>query len=165
MFGPCQRCLEEARVELDGDGREYQAHQPEPGAEEEMTTPYLAGDLLDTDRWAQDTLVLAMPLKVLCREDCAGLCPQCGVDLNVETCACAVREPDERWAKSRTCSRPSRHPADLSSEWRSPTGPRCGSLSGLTIELMPAIWPPAISSARRRSAAAVRRDRALRGRR
>ena len=64
-----------------------------------MTTPYLSGDLLDTDRWGQDTLVLAMPLKVLCREDCAGLCPQCGTDLNVEACACAAREPDERWAK------------------------------------------------------------------
>ena len=99
VFGPCQRCLEEARVGVGGDSREYQAHKPEPGAEEEMTTPYLQGDLLDTDRWGQDTLVLAMPLKVLCREDCAGLCPQCGVDLNVETCACAVREPDERWAK------------------------------------------------------------------
>jgi uncharacterized protein len=99
VFGPCQRCLEEARVGVEGESREYQAHQPEAGAEEEMTTPYLSGDLLDTDRWGQDTLVLAMPLKVLCREDCAGLCPQCGTDLNLETCACAVREPDERWAK------------------------------------------------------------------
>jgi uncharacterized protein len=99
VFGPCQRCLEEARIGLSGDSREYQAHKPEPGAEEEMTTPYLTGDLLDTDRWGQDTLVLAMPHKVLCREDCAGLCPQCGQDLNVGTCTCAVREPDERWAK------------------------------------------------------------------
>jgi uncharacterized protein len=99
VFGPCQRCLEEARVGVAGESREYQAHQPDPDAQEDMSTPYLAGDLLDTDRWAQDTLVLAMPLKVLCREDCAGLCPQCGRDLNAETCTCAVREPDERWAK------------------------------------------------------------------
>src|SRR5437868_147993 len=50
VYGPCQRCLEEARVEVTLDSREYQAHQPEPGAEDEMATPYLSGDLLDIDR-------------------------------------------------------------------------------------------------------------------
>ena len=38
VFGPCQRCLEEARIGLEGESREYQAHLPEPGAEEEMTS-------------------------------------------------------------------------------------------------------------------------------
>jgi uncharacterized protein len=98
-FGPCQRCLEEARVTLDAGSREYHAHQPEPEAEDEMITPYLQGDLLDVDRWAEDALVLSMPPKVLCREDCAGLCPSCGQNLNDGSCSCTVEVHDERWAK------------------------------------------------------------------
>jgi uncharacterized protein len=98
-FGPCQRCLEEARLEVEAASREYQAHTPDRGAEDEMTTPYLEGDLLDLDRWARDAIVLALPQKVLCREDCAGLCPQCGQDLNEAQCGCEVVVSDERWAK------------------------------------------------------------------
>ena len=50
IVGPCQRCLEDARIELDVEAREYQADDPE--VEDEETTPYLAGELLDIDRWA-----------------------------------------------------------------------------------------------------------------
>jgi uncharacterized protein len=60
----------------------------------------VAGELLDVDRWAQDALLLAMPIKVLCREDCAGLCPTCGADLNAGDCGCEP-VPDERWSKLR----------------------------------------------------------------
>jgi uncharacterized protein len=101
VFGACQRCLDEARIDIAAESREYQAHTPEPGAEEEMTTPYLDGDVLDTDRWAQDALVLGMPPKVLCRDDCEGLCPQCGHNRNEGPCGCAVEETDDRWAKLR----------------------------------------------------------------
>jgi uncharacterized protein len=66
-----------------------------------MTTPYLTGELLDLDRWAQDALVLAMPLRVLCREDCAGLCATCGTDLNHDTCSCVTETVDERWSALR----------------------------------------------------------------
>jgi uncharacterized protein len=101
LFGPCQRCLEEARVEVSADSREYQASAPDPGAEDEMTTPYLHGELLDLDRWAQDTVVLATPTKIICRESCAGLCPSCGADRNTEACACAEQAVDSRWAALR----------------------------------------------------------------
>jgi uncharacterized protein len=101
VFGPCQRCLEEARVDVASETREYQAHTPDPGAEDEMTTPYLSGDVLDTNRWAQDALLLAMPAKVLCREDCAGLCPQCGHDRNEGPCGCEPVAADGPWAKLR----------------------------------------------------------------
>ena len=47
-----------------------------------MTCEYLADDVLDTDRWATDATVLAMPPKVLCRDDCLGLCAECGANLN-----------------------------------------------------------------------------------
>jgi uncharacterized protein len=101
VFGPCQRCLGEARLDIDVEGQEYQADSPELGAEEDMTTPYLTGELLDLDQWAHDALLLAMPLRVLCREDCAGLCPMCGIDLNTQTCSCVTTTVDDRWSALR----------------------------------------------------------------
>ena len=82
LRGPCHRCLEDAEVTLAIAAEEYQDHNPEPGAEDDMICEYLADDVLDTDRWASDAAVLAMPAKVLCREDCLGLCPECGANLN-----------------------------------------------------------------------------------
>jgi uncharacterized protein len=82
LQGPCHRCLEDAEVTLAIAAEEYQDNHPEPGAEDDMTCEYLADDVLDTDRWASDATVLAMPAKVLCREDCLGLCVQCGANLN-----------------------------------------------------------------------------------
>jgi DUF177 domain-containing protein len=56
--------------------------------------------VLELRRWARDALALALPTKLLCRPDCAGLCPVCGADLN-ETGPDHTheREPDPRWAK------------------------------------------------------------------
>lgn len=82
LRGPCHRCLEDAELTLAIEAEEYQDNHPEPGAEEDMICEYLADDVLDTDRWATDATVLAMPPKVLCREDCLGLCPECGANLN-----------------------------------------------------------------------------------
>ena len=52
------------------------------GRGEELDSPYVEDELLDLGAWAQDALALAMPVQVLCREDCAGLCPVCAADLN-----------------------------------------------------------------------------------
>ena len=46
-----------------------------------------------------DALMLAIPMKVLCREDCRGLCPHCGADLNIEECSCVKSQVDPRWSK------------------------------------------------------------------
>jgi uncharacterized protein len=101
ISGPCHRCLEPASVPVAIDAREYQADQPEKGAEAEEVCDYLEGDQLDVATWAADAIVLAMPHKILCREDCAGLCPSCGVDLNAEACTCPPPEPDDRWGPLR----------------------------------------------------------------
>jgi uncharacterized protein len=56
--------------------------------------------VLDLHAWARDALALALPAKVLCRDDCAGLCPRCGADLNAAGAEHHhEREPDPRWAK------------------------------------------------------------------
>jgi uncharacterized protein len=75
--------------------REYQATNADT---EELVTPYLAEDTLDLSSWARDALVLALPDKILCRPDCAGLCPVCGRDLNVEPHEHEDEQTDSRWA-------------------------------------------------------------------
>jgi uncharacterized protein len=98
--GPCMRCLDEARIEVEVDAREVD--QPSSG-DEELRSPYVEGGVIDVGRWARDAIALALPSQLLCRADCAGLCPVCGVSLNG-----ADREDhrhdeggDPRWAKLR----------------------------------------------------------------
>ena len=95
LHGPCVRCLADAVVEERLALREYQATSPDS---DELTTPYLVGDRLDLSAWARDALILALPDKILCRPDCAGLCPVCGKDLNREPHTHGEEEPDPRWA-------------------------------------------------------------------
>lgn len=97
LEGPCMRCLENARVDLAIRTREYEATGSE--ASEEATTPYLADDRLDLSAWGRDAVVLELPEKILCREECAGLCPGCGANRNVEACTCPPPRPDPRFAK------------------------------------------------------------------
>lgn len=96
LHGPCYRCLADAVVELPIDAREYQATNPE--GSEELRTPYLMDDKLDVHAWARDAIALALPEQILCREDCAGLCPTCGKDLNVEPHEHEEEHGDPRWA-------------------------------------------------------------------
>jgi DUF177 domain-containing protein len=74
VAGPCMRCLGDASVPVSVEAREVDQR----GDDEEMTSPYVEADLLDVDAWAHDALVLALPGQLLCRPDCAGLCPVCG---------------------------------------------------------------------------------------
>ena len=77
--GPCVRCLEPARLEVPIEAREVD----QPGAtDDELRSPYVSDGLLDPTSWLHDAIRLALPEQVLCRADCAGLCPQCGVPLN-----------------------------------------------------------------------------------
>jgi len=79
LAGPCVRCLEPAGLPVEIDAREVD--QPVAG-DEELRSPYVSEGELDLGRWANDALVLALPAQPLCRPDCAGLCPVCGVSLN-----------------------------------------------------------------------------------
>ena len=58
----------------------------------------LAVDVQAKGEAAREQLLLALPLKVTCREDCKGLCPQCGKNLNQERCSCSTEVEDPRWA-------------------------------------------------------------------
>jgi uncharacterized protein len=95
LHGPCYRCLGDAVLEVPIHVREYQA---ESADDDELRTPYLENTLLDLSGWARDAVVLALPDKILCRPDCAGLCPECGKNLNDEPHAHEEAKADPRWA-------------------------------------------------------------------
>jgi uncharacterized protein len=98
LTGPCMRCLNAAGPSVEVEAREVDR----PGEGEELESPYVRYETLDLAAWARDAFALAAPVKVLCREDCAGLCPVCAADLN-ETGTEHRHEtaPDSRWAKLR----------------------------------------------------------------
>jgi uncharacterized protein len=93
--GPCMRCLELATPEFDVDS--YEVHQP--GAGVDLISPYLDDGDLDLQGWARDALALALPTQIVCRPDCAGLCPTCGANLNEDPDHAHEGEPDPRWGK------------------------------------------------------------------
>jgi uncharacterized protein len=97
LEGPCMRCLEPAALDLEVEAREIdQARTDDP----ELRSPYVADDELDIGRWAHDATMLALPTRLLCRPDCAGLCPVCGESLNDSEPADHQHETakDPRWA-------------------------------------------------------------------
>lgn len=77
--GPCMRCLEPASLEVEVDAREVDQANTD---DEELRSPYVVDQDLDLGRWSHDAAVLALPARILCRADCAGLCPVCGESLN-----------------------------------------------------------------------------------
>ena len=103
----CGRCLKEfvfplktvfslifIRVE-DEVGEDMQEER-EMAAEEAGMIPF-AGEELDLCEAVQEQVIMALPVRPLCREDCRGLCPVCGADLNEESCTCAEKTVDPRW--------------------------------------------------------------------
>lgn len=111
LAGPCMRCLEAAARTFAIDALEV-SQPPDPRAQtpargrgkppeedDELSSPYVVDGVLDLRSWARDALALSVPANLLCREDCAGLCPVCGVNLN-EAGPEHQHEasPDPRWA-------------------------------------------------------------------
>jgi uncharacterized protein len=98
VVGPCMRCLAPASPRVEVQAREVDR----PGGGEELDSPYVHDETLDLAAWARDAFALALPAKVLCRDDCAGLCPVCAADLNQEPAGHHHEPtPDSRWAKLR----------------------------------------------------------------
>jgi uncharacterized protein len=96
LEGPCMRCLDGAEPQFDIDVREV--HQP--GVDSDLNSPYVdASDDLDVAGWAREALALELPAQITCRPDCAGLCGQCGANLNEEPEHSHDAAPDPRWAK------------------------------------------------------------------
>ncbi len=96
LHGPCFRCLGDAVLDFPISAREYQATAP--GESDDLRTPYVTDDKPDLGAWSHDAIALALPDKILCRPDCAGLCPVCGKNLNDEPHTHEDVPSDSRWA-------------------------------------------------------------------
>jgi uncharacterized protein len=95
LAGPCMRCLGFAEVEVDTRAREF--HDPAAPPADGLRSEYVVEDQLQVGAWLRDAIALALPEQILCRPDCAGLCPVCGKDLNLEPHEHAEQELDPRW--------------------------------------------------------------------
>jgi len=101
----CARCLEPVRQDV---SREFELlYRPlgaDAGRDELSVTAaeaeigYYQGDGILLEDVLREQVLLALPLKITCREDCKGLCPHCGKNLNEEQCSCSVPMEDPRWA-------------------------------------------------------------------
>jgi len=106
MILSCDRCLKDfenpyksffevryrsQKVEEDPEG-------VETFPEEHYEIVYFDGTLLDVADQVRQTILLTVPMRALCREDCRGLCGSCGINLNSETCQCSEPPSDSRWS-------------------------------------------------------------------
>ena len=82
VLGPCQRCLVDADIVVDARAVEYVRHG-ESGEEDEEDA-YVVSHQVDLERWVRDLIADALPPKLLCSDDCRGLCAVCGADLNAD---------------------------------------------------------------------------------
>ncbi|HEY3974552.1 MAG TPA: DUF177 domain-containing protein [Candidatus Sulfotelmatobacter sp.] len=104
----CARCVEPVRQEIARDFELlYRPLGADAGRDELSVTDaeaeigYYQGDGILLEDVLREQVLLALPLKVTCREDCRGLCPHCGTNLNEEQCSCAVAVEDPRWTALR----------------------------------------------------------------
>ena len=97
---PCARCLDPVKVPLSAEAfREADTKlSTEEREKQEEPMDYLDGTKLDADVLLKDALLTAWPIRVLCKEDCKGLCSHCGANLNHTTCDCGEETYDPRMA-------------------------------------------------------------------
>ena len=106
--GTCGRCVQPAVIPLRLHIEEEYYPRVDPVTGAHLPDPADPGAFrideshhLDLSDAVRQAVVLAEPMQVLCREDCRGLCPQCGTDLNARACACEQPAADERWGVLR----------------------------------------------------------------
>lgn len=101
----CDRCLQLVELPVSADfaleyitGSDYESSSAAALSEEELAVSVFDGESIDVDEIVKEQILLAVPARTLCREECKGICPECGTDLNARQCNCADEEVDPRWA-------------------------------------------------------------------
>ena len=98
LRGECRRCLDPLRTDVRQDVTLVYAPEDLLAGEEADVRPIPArARELDLGEAVREELVLNVDPFVVCKPDCKGLCPRCGVNWNQQTCECAVEEHDPRW--------------------------------------------------------------------
>jgi len=103
LIGQCARCLEEYPLPLARQFSVILKPQRTLGRElelnhEELEASFYSGEMIDLSALVHEQTLLALPSQPLCREDCRGLCAQCGANLNLESCTCQPAWRDPRLA-------------------------------------------------------------------
>ena len=103
---PCGRCLQPVAVAVNTEFQErftpavsWRAEPQHELSEEDLNLSVFDGEAIELNDLVREEILLAMPGHVLCREDCKGLCPICGIDKNLSSCQCETKEIDSRWQK------------------------------------------------------------------
>ena len=101
----CDRCLQPVEAPVSADfaleyitGSEYESSEVAELTDAEMSVSVFNGEALDIDEIVKEQILLAVPTRMLCREDCKGICPECGIDRNTGECSCVADNIDPRWA-------------------------------------------------------------------
>lgn len=104
----CSRCLkvfqQALEIDLNEDCALHQIDAPESyaeGEDEPCQIPILNDDEIDLTELVRQLIAMHLPIRPLCREECPGLCPRCGRDLNEGMCSCEPAQKDARWAALR----------------------------------------------------------------
>lgn len=98
IYGPCSRCLREMSSTVDAGEEEFVPRNPADWSPEDVS-PFIEDLVVDVGGLARETVILALPPKLLCSEDCQGLCVVCGGVLNDDRCTCEAEQTDPRWDK------------------------------------------------------------------
>ena len=100
IMAPCSRCLKDTCETLSINvDEELKLSGHEIILDDDDDAPYIDGELLNVDKLLHEWILPALPSKVLCQEDCKGLCPVCGQDLNQGDCGCDRTVMDPRMEK------------------------------------------------------------------
>jgi uncharacterized protein len=101
----CDRCLKPVELPVNADFKleyisdsDYESSQMAELTEDAMLVSVFDGAALDVDEIVKEQILLTVPTRMLCREDCKGICPDCGTDRNTGECDCVTNDIDPRWA-------------------------------------------------------------------
>ncbi|MDP2268694.1 MAG: DUF177 domain-containing protein [Deltaproteobacteria bacterium] len=103
LAATCGRCLEEAKLPIQADFSYTLLPATGTGTDEvelqteDLEIVYYDAEIIDLNPMIAEQIILQIPMKVLCRESCRGLCPQCGTNLNMGGCDCRKDFIDPRW--------------------------------------------------------------------
>jgi uncharacterized protein len=101
----CDRCLQPVELPVNTDfaldyisGAEYESTAAAELTETDLSLSVFDGEAIDIDEIVKEQILLTVPARTLCREDCKGICPECGIDRNTGECSCVTDNTDPRWA-------------------------------------------------------------------
>ena len=107
----CDRCLQPVELPVSAvfaleyiTGQDYESSQAVELTDEQMAVSVFDGEAIDVDQIVKEQILLAVPTRMLCRDDCKGICPECGIDRNTGECTCVTNDIDPRWAALKNLS-------------------------------------------------------------